>query len=474
MERFIQYFIINQENVGDDLIEVFKQYGIDKTIYSNLKKYQEPEIAYGEKEIMEQFIQYFKIGQDDNPLNLVEALKKYGIEPIIYAFLSKERGITDISGREVYDNIFEVNSTRSRNSKNIKKKKVSPLETTNKIEFGIDEDKISVTKRQENIKQSSENIGILPLSSKNTKNLEIFTEMGKVPDSRKSPDLSKLTELDKFPDLSKFPDMSKFPEMINFSDTKKFVKDYPILVTGQQAPKDQLRIEEYHLRETLKREIAILTSNHNSLLSGNNNNISPPRGVLSQSISGFDESNLNLMKKFSLPHSPVLIGSISYNPKQAMSILGLKNKFEYMDMKSLEERMGASPERVIQDIDEEMIREMYRALERKVEINPSIKNLFKKYIARKHLEHSPERVQAMDNNTEFPIEYEDFSGYVKSFSKIHKKCGNNNCIHLKRFFEKIGFQQLNPYGNRLAINLPTTHIDKLPKIHKRNYSNYKI
>ena len=439
MEKFIQYFRMNEENLNDDLFEVLQKYGIDEIIYSLLKKYRQPEteieiaIIHDENQIMTQFIEHFNIGKNDEAQNLVEALKKFGIETLIYNLLKKSRTVAESPEIEGFSNPYEAGSTRSISSRNLtsitKIIKVSPPKTRGKTEFAIDEDKLSIARKEIHNRQFSENNGFVPLSARINQFAEINPAMN------------------------------------------RFAKNHPISVTGQQAPKDQLKIDEYNLREALKKEIAMLGPNQNSLLSSSQKYLSPPSRGFSQTNYGFDEVNYDKVKQSGTPHSPIMIGSLNNNLKKTRSTLEFKNKYDSRDKKWLEERIAGSPERII-EIDEELIREMYRALERKVEMNPSIKNLFKKYIGRMHIEHSPERVQLMENNLEFQIEYDDFSGYVKSFAQNHKKCGDS-CIHLRRFFDKIGFQQLNPYGNRLVIALPTTNIDKLPQIYKKNYFNLK-
>lgn len=105
---------------------------------------------------------------------------------------------------------------------------------------------------------------------------------------------------------------------------------------------------------------------------------------------------------------------------------------------------------------EHKIQKMYDALKNKMRQDPSVKKLFKCFLQKKH--------QGSGLNfdlSKFEVTLEDFRVYYETFEKLHKKCGEN-CPHLKKFYEKIGYY---PFAEkRLLFPLSKTDIERLPKI----------
>lgn len=59
--------------------------------------------------------------------------------------------------------------------------------------------------------------------------------------------------------------------------------------------------------------------------------------------------------------------------------------------------------------------------------------------------------------------FEDFKGFFNVFLLVHNKCGRD-CIHLKRFYEKIGFKEERRGSSRLEVKPKIKVINHLPKI----------
>ena len=65
-------------------------------------------------------------------------------------------------------------------------------------------------------------------------------------------------------------------------------------------------------------------------------------------------------------------------------------------------------------------------------------------------------------NDKEELNYDKFQMFFKRMVKMHKKCGVN-CVHLRRFFQKIGFQ-LKVASLKQEMFIPKSIINKLPKI----------
>lgn len=104
---------------------------------------------------------------------------------------------------------------------------------------------------------------------------------------------------------------------------------------------------------------------------------------------------------------------------------------------------------------------MYDLMKQRVALNPSLKNTFKTTVQQR----SKAAGKSFEPN-KFEIDFEDFKEYYETLERVHKKCGDN-CPHLRRFYEKIGYW---PYlEERSTLPLPRTDIDKLPRIIRKVY-----
>lgn len=65
-------------------------------------------------------------------------------------------------------------------------------------------------------------------------------------------------------------------------------------------------------------------------------------------------------------------------------------------------------------------------------------------------------------NEKEELNYDKFQMFFKRMVKMHRKCGVN-CVHLRRFFQKIGFQ-LKVANLKQEMFIPKSIISKLPKI----------
>jgi len=59
-------------------------------------------------------------------------------------------------------------------------------------------------------------------------------------------------------------------------------------------------------------------------------------------------------------------------------------------------------------------------------------------------------------NGEFLIDLDDFKEFHKNFAEAHKGCGPN-CIHLQRFYSKIGYYPF--WNNRKPLEMKKTSVD---------------
>ena len=118
-----------------------------------------------------------------------------------------------------------------------------------------------------------------------------------------------------------------------------------------------------------------------------------------------------------------------------------KNNNNNSNMDSFRNYSNSSREGGSDMFTEEKLRKIYESF-RKVKI----KNMFKK----------DDKLNKIEG-------FEDFKGFFSVFLLVHKKCGKD-CIHLKRFYEKIGFKEERRGSSRLEVKPKINVIKHLPKI----------
>ena len=107
---------------------------------------------------------------------------------------------------------------------------------------------------------------------------------------------------------------------------------------------------------------------------------------------------------------------------------------------------------------------IFGELQQKAVLNPRIKKIFKKTV----MINNPRLTEQDAENGNFEVDFKSFKDYVKEFKVVHSHCGEN-CPHLKRFYENIGYMKARQKRPQMAVHV--TDIERLPKI---NYYQFKI
>ena len=97
--------------------------------------------------------------------------------------------------------------------------------------------------------------------------------------------------------------------------------------------------------------------------------------------------------------------------------------------------------------EEAQARAMYKAMLTKAKGDPKLMNLFKTYLK--------EKGTPIADEENFIADFETFNDYVKHFRETHAKCGGEVCMHLQRFYARIGYYPI--WNNR--VPLPMTKAD---------------
>ena len=134
-----------------------------------------------------------------------------------------------------------------------------------------------------------------------------------------------------------------------------------------------------------------------------------------------------------------ITGQINLSSRNNYSIRNNNNNNSNMD--SFRNYSNSSREGGSDLFTEDKLRKIYESF-RKLKI----KNMFKK-------DYKLNKIEG----------YEDFKGFFSVFLLVHKKCGRD-CIHLKRFYEKIGFKEERTGSSRLEVKPKIKIIKHLPKI----------
>lgn len=179
--------------------------------------------------------------------------------------------------------------------------------------------------------------------------------------------------------------------------------------------------------------------------------------------SGFRKQNSE--KSLNLNQNTILINNEKLET-------GKNNKELMKEFKTEEESLELEDEPKVEEKITQDVYEHIKRLSKSDESNYSkLKFLFKypfrsinsKFDQKKLIFEEEEFKQKNEENDNMKeLTYEKFHKFFKRMLKVHKKCGVN-CIHLRRFFQKIGFKMnFPPISKELIIS--KTIINKLPKI----------
>lgn len=113
--------------------------------------------------------------------------------------------------------------------------------------------------------------------------------------------------------------------------------------------------------------------------------------------------------------------------------------------------------------EEKELEEVYRGLQQKVVFVPRLKKIFSKFVQK----NNPGITDQDIENGNFEVEFNAFKEYMANFKETHKRCGDD-CPHLRRFYEKVGYLNTR-YRKRETFNISVTEIDKLPRIVRKIY-----
>ena len=92
--------------------------------------------------------------------------------------------------------------------------------------------------------------------------------------------------------------------------------------------------------------------------------------------------------------------------------------------------------------------------------DPELSKLFQKIINKEKAKIT-ENANNRNENVELSMGIDDFREVINEIKNEHKRCGNK-CIHLRRFYEKLGFSEKKIC--KKIYHLHTRNINKLPKI----------
>lgn len=117
----------------------------------------------------------------------------------------------------------------------------------------------------------------------------------------------------------------------------------------------------------------------------------------------------------------------------------------------------------------QLVDQMYAVMKEKAKAVPKIKSIFKPFATAsgsktQRTDAENNNGQLTDDDEEFNVDLNTFREYVYNMKRIHKKCGED-CIHLRRFYTKIGWY--GSHSQRPYFTLKKKDIDRLPKIIKK-------
>ena len=127
-----------------------------------------------------------------------------------------------------------------------------------------------------------------------------------------------------------------------------------------------------------------------------------------------------------------------------------EQKSHLLNYDKIQEQIKAREEKELEDV--------FNTLQEKALTAPRIKNLFKDCVRRKN---PSINLQDLEEG-KFEVDFEAFKEYMIIFKETHRKCGED-CPHLKRFYEKLGYAS-SRLKKRGYLSLPVTDIERLPKI----------
>ena len=109
--------------------------------------------------------------------------------------------------------------------------------------------------------------------------------------------------------------------------------------------------------------------------------------------------------------------------------------------------------------EERELQEVFSGLQQKIAYIPRVKKIFAK-LAQKN---NPLISEQDLENGNFDVDYSLFKEYMSNFKETHRRCGDD-CPHLRRFYEKVGYTRLR---KREIFALSITEIAKLPIIRRK-------
>jgi len=159
-----------------------------------------------------------------------------------------------------------------------------------------------------------------------------------------------------------------------------------------------------------------------------------------------------------------------YRPKNDdFEPIGKAKKITIDEMLRQQEELDSSRPPATKE--EAQARAMYKAMLTKAKGDPKLMSLFKTYLK--------EKGATIDDEENFIADFDTFQEYVKHFRETHGKCGDN-CMHLQRFYARIGYYPI--WNNRVPLTMNRPDIanhkarpkvvnnHKLPEIKKTNPS----
>lgn len=115
------------------------------------------------------------------------------------------------------------------------------------------------------------------------------------------------------------------------------------------------------------------------------------------------------------------------------------------------------PEEVAENEEDTLMHDIFLHIK---SINPTSENFARiKHMFKYPFRSIDDKFQAKESH-EVDLSFDYFRNFYRRLLKAHAKCGKG-CVHLKRFYQKIGF---NIHPQRKEILMGKRVIDKLPKI----------
>lgn len=184
-----------------------------------------------------------------------------------------------------------------------------------------------------------------------------------------------------------------------------------------------------------------LDSNYEGLLQDNNNFYSPKNKKISNDIDDNFKSKIFLTKSIQPKH----LKRNNLNCLKNNQANSLQSLVESQESFSVEEKNNAN--------EMEVLYENFK----NIKINNNNNNVLNlSAIDAENRSEFTEILKKMDG----VLNFEEFKNVMEGIKDEHKKCGNN-CIHLTRFYNKLGYY---PTNKRPIYQLHKNTISKLPKI----------